>query len=343
MKTAEELERGMMEKYQKSLEGAMNKPKISSIVCPQHYEKDCPVCNLTYAYYKARLGKEHFLRQKAHDLNRKIRYYSNVIFPSNPSEVVLFEYGDMIWKMLFGFFNDPGSEYKGFTDRYTGRNCVIKKTIPKGNIRQTDYFLEMKVQQTQLPDMGVLQRLYPLNKVLELLESQKVKPFYQSQLAEGRTEMRVLPSWLGEKFTIFYMEIPYHYINKEEFEAICSSKVSPFSEVGIVLAKAQPQEIIIQPESKLENQNPWADILPTEPPLPPSMTATQVTTKMEAPQPKVDDPICMGTYDTSSPLCTMRCAQLGFMEKCKREKAMSSQPKEQDQKSIRETAARLYK
>jgi hypothetical protein len=201
----------------------------------------------------------------------------------------------------------------------------------------------MRVQQTKLADMGVIQRLHPLDKVLELIESQKIKPFYQSQLAEGRTEMRVLPSWLGPKFTVFYTEVPYHYINKEEFEAICAGKVNPFGEVGIVLNKPKPTEIILQPESKPEEiKNPWADILPTE--LPPfDMTATQMAAKMEAPQPKVDDPICMGTYDASSPLCTMRCAQLGFMDKCKREKAMSSQPTEKDQQSIRETAARLYK
>jgi hypothetical protein len=55
------------------------------------------------------------------------------------------------------------------------------------------------------------------------------------------------------------------------------------------------------------------------------------------------DPICMGSYSENSPLCTTRCAAMGFMEKCKRLTAMGPQPSDADQKAIRETAARLYK
>jgi len=347
MKTAEEHEREMVEKYRKSMQGDAGGSKISSIVCPHFYQKNCPVCDLTYAYYQARLGKEHYLRQKAHDLNRKMRYYSNVIFPANPSEVVLFEYGDVIFKMLFGFFNDPKSEYKGYTDPYQGRNCVIKKTVPGGNKRLTDYFIEMKVQQTQLPDMGVVQRLHNLSNVVELVETGKVKPYYQSQLPEDRTEIRILPSWFGPKFTVFYAEIPYHYITKEEFDAICTGKVNPFADVGIKSPVTREAIIVQKSDAPPTDENPWAGVFTKETPDSVTMSTKGQSAPVQQPEPQQEsakpDPICFGSYDANSPLCTVRCVTLGFINRCKRTTAMATQPTENDQKALRETAARLYK
>lgn len=346
MKTAEQHEQEMQNKYKKGADSGGG-AKITSIVCPHYYDQPCKVCDLTYGYYQLRLGKEHYLRQKAHDLNRKIRYYSNVLFPANPSEVVLFEYGDVIHRMLYSFFSDDDSEYKGFTDPVNGRNCVIKKTVPGGNKRLTDYFVEMKAQISQIPNPAVLSSLHNLDKVVELIETGKVKPYYQSQLTDGRTELRILPSWLGPKFKVFYVEVPYHYITKEEFDSITNGKTNPFADVGVgTKVQRQPDPIIVTPSNP---GNPWEGIFSEAPKHNPNaptpsydmqepMAASQTTVPQD-----VEDPICIGSFDVNSPLCTSRCATLGFLDKCKRTTAMKSVPSEADQKAIRETAARLYK
>jgi hypothetical protein len=332
-KTPEQYEQEMMDKYNKSLQNTTDGPKISSIVCPKHFANTCNLCELTYEYFRARLGKEHVLRQKALDLNRKLRYFSSIVLPSDPTTPIIFEYGEFIFKILFGHATDPNSEYKGYTHPTMGRNFYIKKTIPPGaNKRQTTYQVEMRVQQTPLLDMSIVQRLPDLETTLELVESGKIKILHQSELPDGRTEMRMLPSWLGPTYTRFYVEIPYHYINKDEFEAIQSGKVNPYES-----AKLSPSPPPVKKDAVILDQVPtggtggWGDWnSQSKPPL-----------QNPVLQEKKQKPFCFGSYDANSPLCNVRCAETHkAVDECKVE---STSGQLDQNKALREKAAKLFR
>jgi hypothetical protein len=127
-----------------------------------------------------------------------------------------------------GFAMDPNSEYKGFLDPQTGRNVFIIKHshIDK---KKTTYDVEPRIQTSPLLDMSVLSKMYQLDKVLELIATKTVTPFYQSKLQNERTEVRFLPSWFGPRYSIFYMEVQYHYgFTADEFEAIQRGELNPF-------------------------------------------------------------------------------------------------------------------
>jgi len=340
--TPEERQQEMIDRYNRSLKNTTDGPKMSAIVCPKHYGKDklCMLCDLTFAYFRAKLGKEHFLRPKALGLNRKISYYSNVIFPQNPSDVVVFQYGEELFKLLFGYAMDKASEYVGYMHPKTGRNFVIKKDIPGGNKRQTQYTIEMRSAISQIPDPSVIGRMYNLDNVRELEEQGKIKIVSQRDLAEGRTEVRMLPSWLGPKFDyVFYANVPFHYINKDEFDAIQAGKINPYAEAGIALASSKPEQpapIIIQPPPIERNENSqwgeWDAPATADPrPLP-----SGITTGGEG-GPK---PPCFGTYDATSPLCNQGCAPKGIdVQGC----MMASKAPQDQNAELRRVASKLYK
>jgi hypothetical protein len=327
--TPEQHEQEMINRYNRSITGATDGPKISAIVCPKYYDKGCTLCELTYAYFKAQLGKEHFLRERARSLNRRLNYYSNVIFPSNPSEVVIFQYGDELHKILFGYATDKMSEYVGYDHPKTGRNFFVKKEIPGGNKRQTKYSIEMRLNATPIPDPSVLQgKLHDLDHVLELIEQKQVKLITQRDLVEERTEMRMLPSWLGPGFRKFYVEVPVHYVNRDEFNAIQDGKVNPFAEAGIKLASKKPETIIMSniPAPAPTSWGAW------EAPAPVNQTPPLAQDTPKHP--------CFGTYDPNSPLCNDRCMKAGQAEACK---AATQQPKADQSEELRRIASRLYK
>lgn len=336
MKTPEQHEQEMLDRYQRSIQGTTEGPKASMLICPQYYNKPCALCDLTYQFFKTFRDKNHPRRDQARNLNRKFQYYMNVVLPPNPSEVVLFNCGKALFDILWGYFIDEKSEYKGYTDPTTGRNLFIIKAVPGGNTRQTKYGIEMRIQPTPLPDPGVLSGLYNLDKVVEVLELQQAKILYQTQLSEGRTEIRILPSWLGPKYRKFYEEVPVHFMNRDEFNAIQAGKVSPFADLGIGPAVIEQPAITIQPEPT--TTDPWKGVFnPPKPDPVPQETKVGLSTL-------AGKPPCFGTYETSSPLCTQRCSNIGWMKECARETALKVAESQGDQDEIlRRTAAKLYR
>ena len=307
----------------------------------------------------AKPSKATLMYEKARNLNRKLRYFSNVLFATNPSEVILFEYGSVILEQLTGSY--ASGEYAGFTDPYAGRNCFIKKTIPGGNKRQSSYRIEFRIQATKLPDLEVLQKMYNLDQVVELVEMGRAKPYYQSQLPDGATEIRVLPSWLGPKNSVFYVEVPVHYIGKDEFEAIQAGRVNPYLEAGIT-SVVRP-DIILQPTPAAWGPTTQPGIV-----IPVVQTSEPVTwgppPVQQTPEPAVwgpapvqqtaqltstpEDvmgarPVCYGTFATDSPLCTQRCAVLGWKDRCQKDSPPQAKTGLSNEQELRATAARLYK
>ena len=119
----------MVQHYKRTLRQGGMGGGFSQTICPTTYDKPCRLCTLSYEILRDRANQGTKLRDRAYELNQKHKYYSNVIFPGiNPSQVVVFEYGDKIFGKFIGYQMDPNSDYKDWTHPADGRNVFIKKT-----------------------------------------------------------------------------------------------------------------------------------------------------------------------------------------------------------------------
>jgi len=296
------------------------------IICPGTYEKPCRLCDLCKTILFKRDNEGTPIRQKATDLNRKKSYYSNVIFPTNPSEIVVFQYGDTIWKDLMLFLMSPTSEIQDFLDPRKGRNIVITKTIDGGNKRRTKYSTKPRINPSPLLDMSVLSRLkeeqYQLHNIIELIKLSKVKPFYQSILQERETELRFLPSWLGPGISKFFQLVMYHYsISEEEFDLVQRGEYDPFSgteqkkEVDYTAPKLIPSPAKKEAEKPPQTKSMWGEYL--EEASPPRSVAKEIEEPKK--ETEVENyPPCFGKqYSPTDEECNGDCKGDGWMEACK--------------------------
>lgn len=300
------------------------------VVCPTTFDKPCRLCDLCKAILFKRDNEGTPIRTLAGEKNRKSSYYSNVVMPTNPSEIVILQYGDTIWKKLMLYQMGPVSEIKDFTDPRTGRNIIITKTVVGGNKRRTQYSTEARINPSPLLDMSILRKLgeeqYQLHNILELIKLGKVKPFYQSMLADGPNEVRFLPSWLGPGISKFFQLVKYHYgTTQEEFDLIQKGELDPFAGIGagVSIEPTTPKtwkSVDTEPpmESKPRNQaqGMW-DAYMAAPPTPQMSTTSHTTMTTEQ---LVEDltPPCFGKqYDVNDIECTQRCKEQGWDEACK--------------------------
>lgn len=293
------------------------------IVCPSTVVKPCRLCDLAKNILFKKDNEGTPIRQKASELNRKKSYYSNVIFPTNPSEIVIFQYGDKIWKELMLWSMSPSSEIKDWLDPQVGRNIIVTKTTVAGNKRRTDYSTKSRINATSLLDMAVLKQLskpeHQLDNILDLIKSGKVRPFYQSQLQDGPNELRILPSWLGPGITKFFQLVMYHYgVSEEEFEMIQKGELNPFSGVDYgERAQPDPIPLPLQPDFQggieaVKTKSLWDQYTKEEPKV-------EASTKTESPT--IDPPTyppCFGKrWDSTDTECTEDCNADGWAEPCK--------------------------
>ncbi len=293
------------------------------VICPGTFLHPCRLCDLAKTILFKRDNKDTPIRKQAGDLNRKKSYYSNTIFPTNPSEIVVFQYGETIWKELMLFQMSPTSEIQDFLDPKKGRNIVITKTIGSDK-RQTKYSVKSRINPSPLLDLAVLRKLseepYQLHNILELIKLGKIKPFYQSMLQEGENELRFLPSWLGPGVTKFFQHVLYHYgVTEEEFQLIQKGDYNPFAgeltgvtesgEVKKVFAAPAPAyhtDVPIEKIGKLEPKSPWDEYTA------PKAEQVVVPKKEEA------YPPCFGKkHDVNDPECVEDCAKDGWEPACK--------------------------
>lgn len=264
-------ERKLIEAYQRVLRQGGSP---SFVICPTTYDKPCKLCSMCYEILKDRSLRGTPLAEKALSINQKHKYYSNIIFPAvNPSQVVVFEYGDKIFRKLSGFLMDPTgqAELKVFTDPIKGRNLFIKKLFGKSKER-TDYDVEPSMAASSLPDPSVLNSLYPLDQIIQLMKTGEVKVISQAKLESERTEIRVLPSWLGPKSNMFFFPVNYHYgISEEEFNAIVAGELNPFANfLEAPIGPVAKSRTYFQEESRT-TESPWSQVIPPNPiPAPPS-------------------------------------------------------------------------
>lgn len=328
----EDYEHQMLELYQKSA-GTKEDGMISGLICPTYYKEKCGLCTMCMEILFDRSNEGTPIQEKARDVNMKKTYYSNIIFPANPNDIVVFAYGDKIFKRLLRMQMDPQSDYKFFFHPEQGRNMFVDK-IPGATKRQTQYDVEARPNTSKLPDRSILVQLgspeHQLHNIIQLMKEGKVKSFPQSKLPNGKTEIRVLPSWLGPDSIAFFHQVMYHYnITEDEFRAIQEGKLDPFASLR--------KNYVAKPESKPTanadvGKSPWGTYLI---PAGASVVPVKVETEEEKLQTskKGKKPGCYGEYDAGSTECTEECMEDGWAIPCK-EKAIAEE-------ATRKTARRL--
>jgi hypothetical protein len=312
------------------------KEDFKGIVCPAYHKQPCRLCSLCKEILFDKSTKDTPIRAKASSLNESLKFYSNIIFMTNPSEIVVFEYGKSIFDQLIAGQMDALSEWKNFMHPQFGKNLFITKIAGSTSSRPT-YHVEARAQMSPIPDPQVLHHLindprYNLTNVVANMEAGKIKTFYQSKLATQRTEVRFLPSWLGPQTSKFFEKVGYHYnIPQEDFEAVQRGEYDPLRELRqtnwkIPGSPTPPYEIKSTPDG-------WGTVvsppLVTAPPPPVDPFAAWNTPK-DAParapvapestigtSPTEEPPVCFGEYEDNDPDCTVICKDDGWLDSCK--------------------------
>lgn len=322
----------MEELYQKSLQ--TNK-SVAGVICPHTFDtketrNPCVLCDLCRDILISRdRPKNDPLKEKARNVNAKKRYYSNMIFLANPSEVVLLEYGDKIFNKLIAGQIDELSEWKNFMHPATGRNLYVTKVKVGPEKKDVDYNVEPRMSISKIPDASVLTRLYDLPNVAALIEAGKVKPVYQSKFDFQKTEVRFLPSGDKTRPLWFFQLLMWHYnVTKEEFAAIQRHQYNPIT--GLY---TNVQEVPSNPKVMTPPVEGPTKVLSNDEYLEEWGLDTQGASGApgeDVPALKDEDtdlfevdsnaePICFGGYDKDNQVCTTRCQkETGWAEACKK-------------------------
>jgi len=303
----------MMKLYKKSF--GSGKAEFAGIPCPG---TGCKVCSsVQEVFFNKSIPKGDPLRERARSIMAKDRYYSNVYLVSNPLDLIVFEYTDKyIGSTLVSWQMDPTSELKDFFHPKNGRNIFITKVPTGPDPKQVEYRTEPRINSTPIIDPKVLTKLVNLDNLIELVTLGDVKPFYQSKLQNSvKTELRILPSWLGPEYPFFFKRIAYHFnISPEEFKATQEGKLNPIKNVTseVQLSTVFQQ----QTTSKEEDLGKWG--------FKEEVVASTVT----APSLEDDRPACFGEFDDTNSECKEDCATwadscaVEYQEKLKKRKAM---------------------
>lgn len=319
----EDYEKQLMDMWKKS-QGDGEKQDNFGIVCPTYYGKKCRVCDYCkeILFDKAKYDGTP-IQQAARDKNIKHHFYSNIVFATDPNEIVVFDYGSMIHDKLLGYQMDPMSQFKFFFDPQTGRNLYLIK-IPGETKRKTKYDVEPIIKSTPFPNMRLLGKLdspeYQLHNIVELIKTGKVKVLTQGKLPAQRTELRFLPSWLGPDSFVFSHHVMYHYgLSQDEFTAVQEGRLDPFAEFrngGQPKEEAPPVTIMTSPtstgtQSSTSKPGGWGSF--AEVVSAPTPTAQPAAKKEEVPAGR---PRCFGTFDVNNTECTEECMEDGWGKPC---------------------------
>jgi hypothetical protein len=340
-----EYEKEMYDLYKKSLG---EKQEFHGIVCPASQKKPCRLCDLCKEIlFNRGIPKEAPLRKRASSLNAKQHYFSNVLFLADPSQIVVFEYGDKIFKQLLAMQMNPEQGFQDFWHPISGRWLIIER-IQGATKEQVDYYVKPK-DPSKLVDMSVLSRMYPLSQITEIVKDGKVKPLYQSKL-DKIAIIRILPSWLGPEYALkFFQKVDYHYnISEEDFAACQAGEINPVRIDGGATAPVQEKEwkpigteppiqkgwgVVEEPRGKPtppKTENEKLEEIWTKTPVggvsgkqdkteskPVEKTFSDGRTEQEMPMMADDDlPPCYGDFDPSATDCTTKACP-DWSEGCK--------------------------
>jgi len=299
------------------------------VVCPSTYDTPgeakhpCKLCDLCKEIlFDRSMSREDPIRKRASAFNQKQRYYSNIVFISNPGEIVVLEYGKKLFdQLLAGQMGD--SEWKNFMHPTEGRNLFITK-IQGMTREQVDYKVDPKFTPSPLsPETMKLikaSKLVNLSDIMALIDSSKVKPVYQSKIfgntpsgGAPKVEIRILPSWLGPQTTKFFQLVYYHQISSEDFKMVQAGKFNPILMTQSVVEEKLKAVI----KETVSDNSPWSSI-GEEPDYdvqaaPPPISKGLIETEGELEE---EEKLCFGNYDDTDPKCT-KCIEDGWGEGCK--------------------------
>jgi len=302
------------------------KKKVAMTFCPSTWNLPCKLCDhcKEILFHQDKHTAEKI--EQAREINRKPKFYANVVLPTNPAEVLLFEYGKTIGDKLGIYEMDNNSDLKGFTNPKTGRNMVIVR-YPNPDKRKTRYDVEPRMATSALIDMSILDSLFNLDDVPNLLAG-GVQPLYQSKLTNQRTELRWLPFWdwksHPELISVFQVKYFIHYhISPDELEAINRGEFNPLEDVptapprtiSIPSTPTTPTPSTPPPIAGVTKPNTsvWDEIPTTA-----GIWTADIVQPLEVKDTKGAKPGCFGTYD-EDPICIKRCDEKGWLESCKLE------------------------
>lgn len=296
-------EKEMMDLYKKSLG---EKTEFHGIVCPAVKKQPCRLCELCKeVLFNRSIPKEAPLRKRASSLNAKQHYFSNTLFLADPTEIVVLEYGDKIFKQLLAMQMNADQGFKDFWHPIAGRWMILER-IQGATREQVDYYVKPK-DPTKLVDMSVLSKMYDLGKIVDLVKENKVKSIYQSKL-EKTSIIRILPSWLGPEFAMkFFEKVDYHYnISEEDFKACQAGEINPVrvdgGTTGSEIAGGWKPAGTEPPMTKGWGDIPIQDSVPYKGEPKPDVWAQQEKTVQE---PDTDElPACYGDFDSTDPDCS---------------------------------------
>jgi len=313
--------------YETTLKNSNQKGDGKGILCPNQFstqkEKPCKLCEICKEILINRdTPRNDPLKEKARVVNAKKKYYSNILMLSNPSEVIVLEYGEKIFNQLIAGQMDDLSEWKNFMHPAQGRNLYITKVKVGTEKWEVDYKVEPRMSISALPDPSVLTRLYDITNIVALIESGKVSPVYQSKFDFSKTEVRFLPSGDRTKPLLFFKQVAWHYkITKEEFEAVQKGNYNPVTglytsvtpETARAVRNTTPISNITKPVTSEDLLAEWGVDESTENTsidLPETEDKFQVEEDVE--------PMCYGQYDKDNKTCIGTCTNDGWAESCKK-------------------------
>jgi hypothetical protein len=298
-----------------------SKKKTALSFCPSIWNRPCRLCDACKEVLFHQDSHTAQEIEQARELNRKPKFYANIMLVSNPNEVVLFEYGKTIGDKLGIFEMDDSSEFKGFSNPKFGRNIVVVK-YPHPEKRKTRYDIEPRIASSSLPNMEILNHLYDLDDVPGLL-AKGIPTIYQSKLVEKRTEIRWLPYWNWKKepalASVFQVKYFIHYhTSEEELAAINRGEFNPLKEGEAIVSP--PQEIIIPAvamPTEIESTDVWGALQSQASGLPIQGARSQA---VESIRTEKEKPACFGTWDDEEPVCVVKCVEKrgsSVFEECK--------------------------
>jgi hypothetical protein len=301
--------------------------KISGVVCPHSFDtrdekNNCELCELCKNVLINRdTPKNDPLKEKARTINSKKKFYSNMVFMANPSEVIVLAYGEKIFNKLIVGQMDELSEWKNFMHPTQGRNFYITKVKTGPEKKDVDYSVEPRMATSQLPDPSVLARLYDINNITALIKSGAVKPVHQSKFDFQKTEVRFLPSGDKTRPLMFFKLVLWHYnISPEEFTAVQNGQYNPITGLytkqtreitatEIVKMQEKAKDFKIPSSTKtLDSKDllaEWGGELADN-----DLTEDPSLTENANFETEIGiEPICFGQYDKDNKTCIGKCSE----------------------------------
>jgi hypothetical protein len=266
-----------------------NETKLASqgVLCPKRnrsINKPCAVCDAVSVLFNTGDKQD---KEVAYLKMAKANYYFNVVFPSDPSKIVLLEMGKKAGSIIL-----DGITLQGWVDiahpkAKLGREMLITKKISD---KRNSYHPAPVLQNADwdVPD-EVLQNIPNLDNILEILEAKPDNLYKISQLKVDETlRFRILPPWdngNGNKRIAAVVWRHWGGVTQEEVD-------------GLVAVNTTMPEEKDPAEAKKEEKPPWEE--PSEAKPEPSPEVPK-----EGSKDKPDVP-CLGNanlFDSEDPEC----------------------------------------